>query len=175
MKYVSLITIIVVTIVMTISFNNFYINYEKFVKTTIKNKILISNVNTKYNHLLTVNKKFKKDILKLEQKINNSTLVKVTVTYYCPWAGGTNSDSNPNKTALMTTPKPGYTIAISKSLVEQEWLGHKVYIDGFGIGRIEDRMNKKIKGNCIDICIGTEKAAFQKGKRYNINMVKLND
>ncbi len=142
---------------------------------TTKHTDNIINIKTEFNYLNTFNKKLQKRLLKLEQKVNNSTLVKVKVTYYCPWVRGTNSDSNPNRTALMTKPKPGYTIAISKALVDKGWLGHKVYVEGFGIGRIEDRMGKSIKGDCIDICVGTKEEAIKKGKRTNINMIKLKD
>ena len=173
MKYFYYITIIIIILLI----NGLWTlrnDYKKLVVITNQHIININNIKKEFNYLNLFNKNLKKDIIKLEQKFNNSTLVKVTVTYYCPWARGTNSDSNPNKTALMTTPKPGYTIAISKSLVEKKWLGYKVYVEGFGIGKIEDKMGSSIKGDHIDICVGTAKEAFQKGKKYNINMIKLN-
>jgi len=175
MKYFYTISAIIILILILI-INDLYTlrnDHEKLKVIMDKHIINLCNTNKKFNDLSIINKKLQKKLLKLEQKVDNSTLIKVNVTYYCPLAGGTNSDSNPNKTALMTTPRPGYTIAVSKDLVDKGWLGHKVYIEGFGIGKIEDRMSRKIKGNCIDICIGTEKEAIQKGKRLNINMVKL--
>ena len=133
----------------------------------------ISYLNNKIELYIANNEKLQGVIKILEDKVNNTTLIKVTVTHYCPWARGINSDSDPTNTALMTTPKPGYTIAISKELVDKGWLGHKVYIEGFGIGRIEDRMGKSVTGNHIDICVGTEKEAMKFGKRNEVNMVKL--
>ena len=143
----------------------------------------LNNMNANINNLIYSNSDLKKEIeelkafneklIKLEIKSDKSRLIKTTVTYYCPWARKINSDSNPNKTALMTKPKPGYTVAISKALVEKGWLGHKVYIEGFGIGKVEDRMGRSVTGIHIDICVGTEKEAMKLGKRLNVNMVKL--
>jgi len=173
MKYFNCIAAVIIILLII---NNLYTlrKDNKQLKVIIDKHIInFCNINKEFNYLSMFNKKLKKDISDLKEIAGLSTVVKVNVTYYCPLAGGTNSDSNPNKTALMTTPRPGYTIAVSKDLVDKGWLGHKVYIEGFGIGKIEDRMGKSIRGNCIDICIGTEKEAIQKGKRLNINMVKL--
>ena len=138
----------------------------------INNKSLVYTI-AKLKKEIDQLKTFNDKLINLEAKVNNSRLIKTTVTYYCPWARGTNSDSNPNNTALMTRPKPGYTIAISKELVEKGWLGHKVYIEGFGIGKIEDRMGRSVTGIHIDICVGSKKEAIKLGKRLNVNMVKL--
>jgi len=132
--------------------------------------ILIEHKNEKTINNIKTNKIWE-DIKKKHE--DDTRLIKTTVTFYCPWAKGINSDSDPTKTATMTTPKVGYTIAISKKLFEEGWLGHKVYIEGFGIGKVEDRMHKKIKGNHIDICVASKKEAMTLGKLYNINMVRL--
>ena len=106
-------------------------------------------------------------------KNNNPRLVKVTVTFYCPAEKGINSDSDPTNTATMTKPISGHTIAISKSLFEKGWLGYRVYIEGWGVGKITDRMGKSIEGDCIDICVGTKKEAIEMGRRNNIMMIRL--
>ena len=106
-------------------------------------------------------------------KNSNPRIVKVTVTFYCPAEKGINSDSDHTKTATMTKPICGRTIAISKSLFKKGWLGCEVYVEGLGVFKIEDRMGKSIQGDCIDICIGTKKEAMTLGKKHNITMVKL--
>ena len=108
-------------------------------------------------------------------KLKNTTprMIKVTTTFYCPAAKGINSDSDHTNTATMTKPISGYTIAISKSLFKKGWLGHKVYVEGWGVFKIEDRMDKSIEGDCIDICIGTKKEAILRGRLHNIVMIRL--
>ena len=130
------------------------------------------------NQVEDANKKINNKLNTIEIDLNNiknniPRITTVTVTFYCPPAKGINSDSDHTKTATMTKPISGYTIAISKSLFEKGWLGCKVYVEGLGVFKIEDRMSKSIKGDCIDICIGTHKEAMKKGKLRNITMVKL--
>jgi len=67
--------------------------------------------------------------VKVLKVIVQSDFQRVRLTSYHPKSGGTNSDSNPNKTALMTTPRAGYTLAISTELVNLGWLGKKIYKD----------------------------------------------
>lgn len=180
--YNALITIIIILFIM------FNIKISKETDLNIINDInsLRKNINTmninikslfysNFNLKQEINqlKIFNDKLIKLEMQSNKIRIIKTTVTYYCPWAMKINSDSDPNNTALMTIPKPGYTIAISKELVEKGWLGHKVYIEGFGIGKIEDRMGRSVTGIHIDICVGTEKEAIELGKRLNVTMVKL--
>lgn len=89
----------------------------------------------------------------------------VTLTAYHPPSRGINSDSLPERTALMTRPKPGFTAAISSELVALGWLGKKVYIEGFGVWRLEDRMNVSLEGKHIDLCYPTLKAAKAFGRK----------
>ncbi len=78
----------------------------------------------------------------------------VKLTYYIPERGGINSDSDPDKTATMTTPVPGRTIAISRSLQDAGWFGKRIYIQGIGVRVAEDLLSASIAGDQIDICAG---------------------
>lgn len=98
-----------------------------------------------------------KDIINDHEQFNNRS-AKVKITFYAPSLGGINSDSNPNKTAIMDKPVAGWTCAISRDLVEKGWLGRKLYIKGLGIRYASDIMGASYKGkpitNQIDICVG---------------------
>jgi len=98
----------------------------------------------------------------------------VTVTAYHPNSRGINSDAHPNKTALMKKPISGYTLAVSTELVELGWLGKKIYIDGWGVGRATDRMGKSVKGKRIDICAPSLKRAKKFGIKKNVLSIVLN-
>ncbi|MFH2022671.1 MAG: 3D domain-containing protein [Candidatus Micrarchaeota archaeon] len=98
---------------------------------------------------------------------------RVTVTAYHPKSYGINSDSDPTRTAIMKRPIPGYTFAISTSLVEAGWLNRIIYLDGIGIGKATDRMGRSIKGNHIDICKTSLKKAKMFGMKKNILAVVL--
>lgn len=106
----------------------------------------------------------------ISQQITTS---KVEVTFYHPASGGINSDEHPNKTCIMEEPIAGWTIAISTELVELGWLGHKIYIDGYGVFEATDRMAPKLKGKRIDICVGSKEEALQGGRKKNVLAVKL--
>lgn len=130
---------------------------DKLVETKISSSIIISEQKLIITNLL--------------ERLNRNQ--KVTITFYHPPSGGINSDSDHNKTATMTMPVVGRTIAISDELFENGWLGAKIYIEGYGVFVAEDRMSKTIKGKCIDIVVKSKKEAINLGKVYNINAVLL--
>ena len=168
---ITLFLIIVVFIVVVVGGDILSNSYN-----SIKDEV--KQIKTMQKQIANIDKNTNEKLNNIETELNqlknsNSRIVKVTVTFYCPAARGINSDSDHTKTATMTKPISGYTVAISKSLFEKGWLGCKIYVEGEGIFKIEDRMDKSIKGDCIDICIGTKKEALKKGKLYNITMVKL--
>jgi len=103
----------------------------------------------------------------------NYTHQKITVTAYHPPSSGINSDKNPNRTATMKRPVPGYTLAISVELFNLGWLNKKIYINGWGVGKATDRMGSSIKGKHIDICFPSLKAAKKFGIKKNILAVLL--
>jgi len=105
--------------------------------------------------------------------IVQSDYQRVTLTAYHPKSGGINSDSDPSNTALMTSPNAGWTLAISQELVNLGWLGKKIYVEGFGIGKAEDRMNIDLKGKRIDICAHTLKQAKKFGVKKGVLSIVL--
>ena len=98
----------------------------------------------------------------------------VILSAYHPKSRGINSDKNPNKTALMKKPIAGYTLAISNELFELGWLGKKIYIDGWGVGKATDRMSHTVKGKQIDICAPSLKVAKNFGIKKDVIAVILN-
>ena len=118
-----------------------------------------------------------KRITELENYIEmgsiNYTHQKVTVTAYHPNSKGINSDQNPARTATMKRPIAGYTLAISDELFRLGWLGKKIYIDGWGVGRATDRMSTSVKGKHIDICFPNLKTAKKFGIKRGILAVLL--
>ena len=117
-----------------------------------------------------------KSIAVLEEKLNRTQVVKISL--YHPATRGINSDSDPTKTATMRKPTVGKTVAISDELFYDGWLGFKVYIDQYGVFVAEDRMGvdengDPIKGRQIDICVGSEEEALILGVKYGVVAVKL--
>lgn len=108
------------------------------------------------------------EIKALHKQLIEAASVKVTLTWYHPESGGINTDGNPYRTATMTKPKVGRTIAISKELVRKGWLGKRVYIEGYGMFVAEDKMSSAIPGCRIDICAASKKIAMRNGKKYNV-------
>ena len=107
----------------------------------------------------------------LNARLNKKQIV--TVTFYHPESKGINSDSDHTNTAIMVTPTIGRTVAISDELFLLGWLGNKIYIEGYGVFIAEDRMSKSIKGKCLDICVGSKKAAFRLGRKFKIIAMQL--
>jgi len=126
------------------------------------------------NHLSTI-KNLKNNYLGMIKELNEKLAKNqdVTITFYHPNSRGINSDSDPNKTASLTKPKSGWTIAISRELFDFGWFGSKVYIEGYGVFKAEDRMGKSIKGKCIDICVSSKKEALRLGRVFNVKAVLL--
>jgi 3D (Asp-Asp-Asp) domain-containing protein len=112
--------------------------------------------------------KSKKEQLDIIAKAN------VTLTAYHPWSNGINSDGYPQTTATMTMPVVGRTCAISSELVKRGWLGKKIYIEGVGVFKAEDRMNINLNGLRIDLCMGSLEEALNFGKKKNILAINLN-
>ncbi len=82
----------------------------------------------------------------------------VELTAYTPRRQETNSD--PGNTAIMETPVPGWTIAVSQDL--NYLLGKRVYIPGFGVRRVNDLMNARYEKR-IDILVSSVSEARQIG------------
>lgn len=113
-------------------------------------------------------------ILSKEIKLDTLEKANVTLTGYHPWSNGINSDGYPQTTATMTMPVAGWTCAISSELVDKGWLGKKIYIEGIGVFKAEDRMNENLSGLRIDLCLGSLQEALNFGKKKNILAINLN-
>ncbi len=111
--------------------------------------------------------------LKLQGKVDlireyeKAHLYKVRATAYTARREETNED--PTNTAIMETPKPGWTIAVSHDL--KHLLGKKVYVYGLGVRRVNDLMNQRFD-NHIDILVGTVPQARAFGVQH-LEMVYL--
>lgn len=93
--------------------------------------------------------------LKLENKrLKNKKILDfymitdVTITAYSPSIDET--DNTPNQTAIMENPVVGYTCAVSRDL--KYLLGKRIYIEGLGVFRVNDLMNKRYTKR-IDLCM----------------------
>ena len=134
-------------------------------------------VDIKNNYLYVINgykniiTEQRKELEFLNIRLNKKQIV--TVTFYHPESKGINSDSDHTNTATMTNPIVGRTVAISDELFLLGWLGNKIYIEGYGVFIAEDRMSKSIKGKCLDICVGSKKAAFRLGRKFKIIAMQL--
>ena len=106
-----------------------------------------------------------------EREINNrmerNLFENVTITAYNPFSNQT--DNTPNETAIMETPVPGWTCAVSRDLIHL--LNKKIYIEGIGVFLVNDVMNKRFTKR-IDICMGNKEKAISFGKK-NSNVVVL--
>lgn len=74
-------------------------------------------------------------------------------------------NDDPENTAIMQKPKPGWTVAVSHDL--KGWLGKRVYVQGFGVRLVNDLMNGRHEKS-IDILVGDVSAAKAIGIRRNV-------
>jgi 3D (Asp-Asp-Asp) domain-containing protein len=115
-------------------------------------------------------------IIDLETQLSQMQLSQtqiVKISFYHPHSRGINSDKNPNRTATMTKPVVGRTVAISDELFNAGWLGSKIYVNGLGIFKAEDRMSSSISGKQIDVCVASRRRAINLGIKKNVIAVKL--
>ncbi|SDB60099.1 3D (Asp-Asp-Asp) domain-containing protein [Desulfonatronum thiosulfatophilum] len=68
-------------------------------------------------------------------------------------------------TAIMQTPRPGWTVAVSHDL--RGWLGKRVYIEGFGVRMVSDLMNARYTRS-IDILVPDVEMAMSIGVKRNV-------
>lgn len=102
---------------------------------------------------------------KLKQEINSYQFIgNFTITHYCNQQYSHICNSGyPYKTATGTTPTPGRTIAVDPRKIPY---GTRVVIDGHIY--IAEDCGGAIKGNKIDICVGSHNEAMRKGVRKNV-------
>ena len=131
--------------------------------------------NKRYQYRLnqmSVQTKEQKQVIKHQEfiidKYKESNVLNVTVTAYTPRARET--DSTPQFTAIMSRSRPGYTAAVSRDLIN--YLGRKIYIEGVGVFKLEDVMNRRYRQR-IDLMFGSVKAAREFGVK-KLKVVVLN-
>jgi len=83
-----------------------------------------------------------------------------SVTAYTNHPNETDKDNL--NTATMEKPVPGWTCAVSQDLIH--WLGGRIYIQGIGVRKVNDLMNKKYEKS-IDLCVGNKKQARRFGRK----------
>ena len=82
------------------------------------------------------------------------------LSFYCPCRTCNGNTHKITKSGTKLT--QGRTIAVDSRIIP---LGSKVYIDGYGVFIAEDT-GSAIRGNRIDICVGTHKQAYSLGIDY---------
>ena len=154
------ITLLTLLFIITITLNN-KLNDLLLQKDNLNNEIIkLNNLKNDLQFELN-NLNLKKDQLKLlieNYKTNNE--FKVTITAYTARRQETNND--PNNTAIMERPKPGWTIAVSHDL--KFMLGKRVYIPGYGVRYVNDLMNSRYTKR-IDILVSSVEEARRIGVR----------
>lgn len=93
-----------------------------------------------------------------EQEKLTWTKLSLRITAYTPSKDETNDD--PNNTAIMERPIPGRTCAVSRDLLHL--LGKDIYIEDFGVRRVNDLMNARYEKS-IDLLVGNKSYAKQIG------------
>ena len=154
-----------------VCFGGYYMAIS-FTPAWMSKKIIIPKVNVSYETMYDRNTR--KEIEDLQNKLNgiraviddqviilNNRTRKVKMTAYT--ASVAECDEDPNLTAIMVKPIPGRTVAVSHDL--KEFLGHRVYIPGYGVFVIEDLMNERYT-SAIDMCVRDTNEAMKIGSRY---------
>lgn len=105
----------------------------------------------------------------LWRNLDSRWVRKITVTAYTTREEECGSD--PEHTAIMTTPVPGWHCAVSEKLWNEGWtFGHQVYIKGYGVFLIQDKLNKTYDDEYrIDLLVGTVEEAEKIGVNYKIS------
>ena len=94
-------------------------------------------------------------------------LIEVKVTAYTTAADET--DSSPDRTALMTVPVVGRTVSVSRDLAPL-CLGKMIYVHGFGVRKVEDLTNGRLS-NTVDLLVGSKDEAFKVGTKSSFIIV----
>lgn len=75
----------------------------------------------------------------------------------------TNEDVE--RTAIMETPVPGLTVAVSRDL--KRWLGKRVYVKGFGVRLVSDLMHPRHEKS-IDLLVEDVATATEIGVKHDV-------
>jgi 3D (Asp-Asp-Asp) domain-containing protein len=125
------------------------------------------SITANQEQLITIQRELR-DVQQVVDEVYAARKFKLTATAYS--GSPDETDSDPDKTALMTKPVAGRTVAVSRDLIH--WLGHKVYIKGKGVYMVEDLMNARFTKK-IDFFYGSKQEAIKFGVR-TVDVVLLN-
>jgi 3D (Asp-Asp-Asp) domain-containing protein len=89
------------------------------------------------------------------------------ISHYC--SGSCCNSSNAGRTASGKAMQPYYTCACNGLP-----LGTKIYIEGYGILEVQDRLSSRYGGTVIDILVNSHSEAMQKGVRHSIPVYAAN-
>lgn len=125
------------------------------------------SITANQEQLLTIQRELR-DVQQVVDEVYAARKFKLSATAYS--GSPDETDSDPDKTALMTKPIDGRTVAVSRDLMH--WLGHKVYVKGKGVFVVEDLMNARFTKK-MDFFCGTKKEAIRFGLQ-TVDVVLLN-
>lgn len=141
--------------------------YTSIKTTTIIKKYekIVDLSSKRINQLEKENKRIKEEYTNF---VNKYFMKKVTLTAYTNAKNETNFDNE--NTAIMETPYPGRSIAVSQDL--SYLLGKKVYIEGIGVRIVNDLMNKRYT-NSVDVLVPSKSYAKEFGVKKNKKLVLI--
>lgn len=151
--------------VVFLAFLVFNYNFIMYLDSSLSEKSKeIEDLQPKVDELKRENKSLK---LVVESYKSNSTYT-VDISSYTASENETNS--RPDQTSMMESPISGWTIAVSNDL--KHLLGKRVYVEGFGVRRVNDLMNNRYNSR-VDILVGTKKKAREIGVLKNKKLILL--
>lgn len=146
--------------------------FSLFLSIKTEHRLEVSFLKKEINQL-----KYERDMIKDLHKIQNIVLhgyrqanyFQARLTAYTARPEETNADYT--NTSIMEKPIPGWTVAVSRDL--GRWKGKRIYIEGIGVRRVNDYMNKRYKDKQIDILVHTPNEAFDFGvQKRNVYLIE---
>jgi len=101
-------------------------------------------------------------------QLDDLNYITVDVSFYT--LSKSETDNTPYKNALNQTPVIGRDVAVSRDL--SFLLGKYIYIEGFGVRKVTDLMNKRFKKH-IDILVASKKEAIKLGVVKGVKIIVL--
>lgn len=86
-----------------------------------------------------------------EPSSSDTSALAVNATVVAYMAIKSSTDHDPNKTAIIEKPIPGWTCAVSRDLAH--WLGGKIWIEGVGVRKVNDLTHRRFERR-VDVLVG---------------------